>query len=198
MGAEFKFETFKCVKSYAEAVIQQRIDADYASRRNDHDMYRGDWGSSNVSKIGPDYAANTEKQREAAMDKFLNRASRNEKYIIDYAVVQNLGFAAYSVTLSTNGKRPSGSLRVASKYRTHTRDIPNLSTLKKLMSKGNMFFSEKKRWVGAKVYDEKNNVVGEIELKVERVYKTKPATLPAKYEFLDEYVCVAMAGWCPV
>lgn len=172
------------------------IERDFASRRTEHDMYRGDFGSSRVSpsplKI---YKGKSENVIEKNSKKFIEEYyERFDKYIIDYAITGQLGYIAKSAKLImlTQGSI-RGGLRIKTDFMSY-KEFKNITELKKALKENLQFAKEN---MGETVYDKNWNKVGHIGSD-SRVFKTRPKELPKKYQWLDEYVHVTYASWNPI
>lgn len=193
MGAILQFDFLQSTKKSFFNTINNIIDEDYDSRRTEEDMYRGDFGDSSISKRPLIFfeKLSTKNQIEKNKLKFEQELSRkNEKYTIDYAVVGNLGYLAVKLKpeIYKNYKSSNGILVKRKKFK-------NISEFKKYLSR--IEKTQLNTYHFLDIYDAKTNeVVGRINGD-EHFYKTKPAKVPKKYDFIESYDVYGYGGFCP-
>lgn len=193
MGAIFVDRVMKCGRQEIESRLNNVIEYDFETRRDEEDMYRGDFGSSTIGRMLDEYKGKSESVMEKNRQKFLDRSlEETEKYKIDYAIIGQLGYVARTAKPEAHlGMKFRGEVSVGRGW--NSKEYRNVTELKKALKSS---VSLARELYGKSIYDHNGNEVGVISSE-SRAYKTKPQKLPAKYQWLDELVVVAYAGRNP-
>jgi hypothetical protein len=185
MGAQFRSGTIMIGQSIITNYFIDIINTDFATRMTDHDMYRGDFGSSRLSvkPLRKYEKLRSEKQIQANCNDFFN-LNLFKKYVIDYAIIGADGrWIGYAPKVESK-RSPQGGITVAGQ-RFH-----NWSAFKQQLS-----VNPSKYLLGT-VCDLRG-VLGKVECET-RIFKSIPSGPIKKYSVLTPYVTVAYGGWTPV
>lgn len=191
LGAILCTEVADMPKTMVDKYFRDLIERDRQSRRDEEDIYSGDFGSSTRIVYRGMYKGQSDSPIARNTEKFFKDNDCNfEKYVIDYAEVGQLGYVAVGFELHVmSGIR--GTLSCGGKT------FRNVTELKKEFNS----LHRKADWLGEEVYrinGQKMHLenVGKVKV-INKVYKSKPKTLPKKYEHLSEYIRVAYGAFNP-
>lgn len=187
MGALFQDGRLTTGKTEVKSVLQGLVDDDYESRRGEDDMYRGDFGSTHGIKHVKTYKGKAESVRDKHAEAFFD-SHEFVKYEIHYAIVGQLGYVAHTAKAEMHVKGLRGPLYVGMQSFKHVTELKqalkNPTVAKKLHGlpiKASAPYLQRVGYIGSD----------------SRVYKTKPKSLPKKYQWIDEQVDVAYGAWNP-
>lgn len=186
MGAILKTGRVRVGRAHMKQWLEKMSEADAASRRDEHDMYRGDFGSSTVARTYKNYSGKSKAVIEKNYDRFVDE-TEFEKYVINYAIIGQCGYIAYKTVVSFQGQTPRGELRVNGKV------FRNVTALKEALKD----VHTAKRLYGQKIF-RKDGWQAEGVIGAEtHIYKSQPKALPKKYQWMDELVEMAYGGYNP-
>lgn len=187
MGAIFKQGRLTAGKNEVEKVFQNLIDDDNNTRRTDDDMYRGDFGSTHTIKCVDTFKGKSESVRDKHADAFID-SHDFVKYEIHYAIVGHLGYEAHKAIPVMHVKGLRGPFYIG------TQTFKNITEIKQVLK--SPVKAQSLHGQHIKTFSPNLQSVGYIGSD-SRTYKTKPKSLPKKYQWLDEVVDVAYGALNP-
>ena len=186
MGAILKTGRVSVGKQQMRKWLERMSENDAMSRRSDEDMYRGDFGSSQVASSHQTFTGKSPSAIDKNYEAFEEKTNF-KKYTIDYAVIGQLGYIAYKAKVTFQGQTPRGELRVNGKV------FRNVTALKEALKD----VHTAKRLYGQKIF-RKDGWQAEGVIGAEtHIYKSQPKALPKKYQWMDEFVEMAYGGYNP-
>ncbi len=176
--------------------LKEIINDDDNNVIHEQDFYTGHFGATiDITKSSKTYKGKTKDKIEGNMAKFLEEENF-EKYIIKYAIIGQLGYIAYKLKVKTHHiTRGKVYLWVLRENRINGCDIHefnNITELKKFIRD----IPDPYKYINSDIKDDKYNTIGYIGSE-KRKYKTKPRTLPKKYDYIDELVAIGYAAFNP-
>lgn len=185
MGGMLVTNKLVCGRSEIEQRLENIIEHDYRSRETDHDMYRGDFGSTQrIVDVGSELKGKSQDRIDKNFEKF-EESVRFEKYEIKYQVIGQLGYVARVLKVDVPNP-PRKPIRVG------LQEFKNVTELKRYLKNHH----NPKSFLGKEIICG-FNTVGYIRSE-SRTYKTRPKKLPKKYQWLDEKVVIGFGAYNPV
>lgn len=185
MSKEIRIECMQAPEHAVTSILDGMIYEDTRQHNFTSDMYNGDYSEFVVGKCVAKYEGHTSKQLERNLVKLEEIAYENaELEVLNYAILGRAGYIAYSL-------KPSFDMtsRTGYRIRTNRRESELLKTQAQV--KHYLADLTAVQWYGAKICDGNDNIVGKVDCE-EHVYKKRPQKKPAKYQYLDHQVIVAI------
>ncbi|MFF0676853.1 hypothetical protein ACFYSI_13100 [Staphylococcus xylosus] len=197
MGGILKTGLFTVPLKEISKTFCDLINDDFNSRREDEDMYRGDFGSTHsFNEITPRLKETGKVKMQKGYESFYEK-TEFEKYKITYRVIGHTGYVAQKLKVdtfaSTKGKVILNIPKtVPNELFNPTKTFDSITDLKKYLENTNNPHVYK----ASEILTENYQKIGSVEV-LSRNYKSRPKTLPKKYQWIDQYVVVSYGAINP-
>lgn len=196
MGKILEINSFTVCRNEVEKDLAEIVENDAKYQRDYDDASQGYGECHSIHQIAQPLL---DKSKPKIIKNHENFEQRNdfEKYIIHYQVTGFLTYIAKTLKVNMRGISKKEVTLVFPNYNLgklfkDEKTFKNVTELKRFTKD----YHTPHKLDGATILNDKGTQIGEVESE-SRTYKTKPKTLPKKYQWLDELVVVSFGAYNP-